>query len=156
MAGMELPAKAIREQVASAVQLIVQIGRLSDGSRKVKSITEVVGMSGETVTLKEIYRFKEITFDKNRKIVGQFQAMGQIPTFLEKFEARGVKIPRTLFTNNEEQGPKKIAGSGPKKPARPVPGKKPLKATPGGGKPAPKKPGIPARSAIKKASGGDE
>ena len=156
MAGMELPAKAIREQVASAVQLIVQIGRLSDGSRKVKSITEVVGMSGETVTLKEIYRFKEITFDKNRKIVGQFQAMGQIPTFLEKFEARGVKIPRTLFTNNEEQGPKKIAGSGPKKPARPVPGKKPLKAAPGGGKPAPKKPGIPARPAIKKASGGDE
>jgi pilus assembly protein CpaF len=139
MAGMELPAKAIREQVASAVQLIVQIGRLSDGSRKVKSVTEVVGMSGETVTLKEIYRFKEISFDKNRKIVGQFQAMGQIPTFLEKFEARGVKIPRTLFTNNEEQGPKKLSGSSAsKKPVRPVPGKKPLKPS-GGGTPSPAK-----------------
>ncbi|MEO0335182.1 MAG: hypothetical protein AAF202_02240, partial [Pseudomonadota bacterium] len=117
----------------------------------------VVGMSGETVTLKEIYRFKEITFDKNRKIVGQFQAMGQIPTFLEKFEARGVKIPRTLFTSNDEQGAKKSAASG-KKPARPVPGKKPLKPAPTGGapKPAAKKPGLPARPAIKKVSGGNE
>jgi pilus assembly protein CpaF len=157
MAGMELPAKAIREQVASAVQLIVQIGRLSDGSRKVKSVTEVVGMSGETVTLKEIYRFKEISFDKNRKIVGQFQAMGQIPTFLEKFEARGVKIPRTLFTNNEEQGPKKLSGSSAsKKPVRPVPGKKPLKPS-GGGTPSPaKKPGLPTKPTIKKVSGGNE
>ncbi len=100
MAGMDLPAKAIREQIAGAVDLIIQISRLSDGSRKVISISEVVGMQGETVTQQEIFRFKEEGFDKNRKIIGSFQAMGLIPAFIEEFERRGVKIPRTLFTTN--------------------------------------------------------
>ncbi len=100
MAGMDLPAPALRKQIASAVNLIVQISRLSDGSRKVKSITEVVGMSGENVTLTEIFKFKEEGFDKNRKIVGSFQALGRIPTFIEEFERRGIKIPRTLFTGS--------------------------------------------------------
>ncbi len=100
MAGMDLPIKAIREQVAGAVHLIIQIGRLSDGTRKVKNVAEVVGMQGDTVTLQEIFRFKEEGFDKNRKILGQFQAMGMIPTFIEKFEKRGLKIPRSLFTTS--------------------------------------------------------
>lgn len=99
MAGMDLPARAIREQIAGAVDLIIQISRLSDGSRKVLSITEVVGMQAETITLQEIFRYKEEGFDKNRKIIGQFQAMGLIPTFIEKFEQRGVVIPRNLFTS---------------------------------------------------------
>ena len=103
MAGMDLPAAAIRKQIANAVNLIVQISRLSDGSRKVKSITEVVGMSGENVTLTEIFRFKEEGFDKNRKIVGTFQALGRIPTFIEEFEKKGIKIPRTLFTGSPEK-----------------------------------------------------
>lgn len=107
MAGMELPAKAIREQISKAVNIIVQISRLSDGSRKVKSITEVVGTQGEAVTLQEIFRFKEEGFDKNRKIVGQFQALGRIPTFIEKFEARGIKIPRDLFTTQSSTQPQK-------------------------------------------------
>ena len=100
MAGMELPVKAIREQVAGAVNLIIQIGRMSDGSRKVKNVAEVVGLQGDTITLQEIFRFKEEGFDKNRKILGQFQAMGMIPTFIEKFEQRGLKIPRSLFTTS--------------------------------------------------------
>lgn len=100
MAGMDLPIKAIREQVAGAVNLIIQIGRLSDGTRKVKNVAEVVGIQGDTVTLQEIFRFKEEGFDKNRKILGQFQAMGMIPTFIEKFEKRGLKIPRSLFTTS--------------------------------------------------------
>jgi septum site-determining protein MinD len=97
MAGMELPAKAIREQIAGAVDLIVQISRLSDGSRKLMSITEVVGIQGDTVTLQEVFRYKEEGFDKNRKIIGTFQAMGLIPTFIETFEQKGVSIPRNLF-----------------------------------------------------------
>ncbi len=109
MAGMELPVKAIREQIAGAVDLIVQISRLSDGSRKIISITEVVGMQGDTVTLQEIFRFKEEGFDKNRKIVGQFQAMGLIPTFVEEFERKGVKVPRSIFTTNTAV--KKASGS---------------------------------------------
>jgi septum site-determining protein MinD len=100
MAGMDLPVRAIREQVASAVNLIIQISRLSDGSRKVISVTEVCGMQGDTVTLQEVFRFKETGFDKNRKILGTFQAMGLIPTFIEKLEAKGVYISRDLFSND--------------------------------------------------------
>ena len=99
MSGMDLPLKSIREQISSAVNLIVQISRLSDGSRKITSITEVCGMQGETVTLQEIFRFKETGFDKNRKIIGAFQAMGMIPTFIEKLEQKGVVIPREIFSN---------------------------------------------------------
>ncbi|MES2768541.1 MAG: ATPase, T2SS/T4P/T4SS family [Bdellovibrionota bacterium] len=111
MAGMDLPAKAIREQIAGAVDLIVQISRLSDGSRKVISITEVAGMQGETVTLQEIFKYKEEGFDKNRKILGQFLATGLIPTFIEEFERKGLKIPRTLFSN--EAAFKKVPGGKP-------------------------------------------
>lgn len=117
MAGMELPVKAIREQIAGAVHLIVQISRLSDGSRKVRSITEVAGMQGEVVTLQEIFRFKEEGFDKNRKIIGQFQALGRIPTFIEKFEQRGIRVPRDLFTTQSSQ----------KKSVKLEPGKAPLR-----------------------------
>ncbi len=100
MAGMDLPIRAIREQVSSAVHLIVQISRLSDGSRRVTSITEVCGMQGETVTLQEIFRFKETGFDKNRRIIGAFQATGMIPTFIEKLEQKGVVISRDIFSND--------------------------------------------------------
>lgn len=146
MAGMDLPAKAIREQVAGAVHLIVQIGRLSDGSRKIKSITEVVGMQGETVTLQEIFRFKEEGFDKNRKIIGQFQAMGLIPTFIEKFERRGIKIPRNLFMTTPSAPEKKPEAKTASKVtgiSRPQVKKEGLK------KPSLKRPA----TAIKKASG---
>ena len=107
MAGMELPAKSIREQIASAVNLVVQIGRMSDGSRKIKNITEVVGMQGDVITLQEVFRFKEESFDKRGKIIGQFQASGIIPSFIEKFEQRGVHIPRALFTTQSSEDMKK-------------------------------------------------
>lgn len=100
MAGMELPAKAIREQIVGAVNLIVQIQRLSDGTRKLISISEVQGLQGEVVTQQEVFRFVEKGFDKNRKIVGQFQATGLIPKFIEKFEKRGLIIPKSLFSND--------------------------------------------------------
>ena len=103
MAGMDLPAKAIREQIVGAVDLIVQIGRLSDGTRKIKSITEVVGLQGDVVTLQEVFRFKEEGFTKTGKITGQFQASGIIPSFIEKFEQRGIKIPRDMFTTKTAQ-----------------------------------------------------
>ena len=116
MAGMDLPAKAIREQIAGAVNLIVQISRMSDGSRKLLSITEVVGMQGDTVTLQEVFRFKEEGFDKNRKIIGQFQALGLIPTFIEEFEQKGVNVPRNLFMSAENASIKAAP-----KPSGPVP-----------------------------------
>ena len=107
MAGMELPAKAIREQISGAIDMVVQIGRLGDGSRKVKSVTEIVGMQGDVVTLQEVFRFKEESFTKDGKIVGQFQASGIIPTCIEKFEKKGLKIPRDLFTTKDTKSMEK-------------------------------------------------
>ena len=98
MAGMNLPVKAIREQMASAVHLIVQQSRLSDGSRKVTYITEVVGIQGETVSLQDVFVFKQEGLDKRRKVQGRFVATGFIPKFVEQIEAKGLKIPRSLFT----------------------------------------------------------
>ncbi len=105
MAGMDLPAKAIREQIVGAVNLIIQIQRLSDGSRKIISISEVQGLQGDIVTQQEVFRFVEKSFDKNRKIIGQFQATGLIPKFIEKFEKKGIVIPKTLFSNDVAQAP---------------------------------------------------
>ncbi len=99
MAGMDLPVRAIREQVAGAVDLIVQISRLSDGSRKVMSIAEVQGIQGDTVTLQEVFEFKETGFDKNRRIVGQFLSKGLIPKFIQELKERGIGIPKDLFSN---------------------------------------------------------
>jgi pilus assembly protein CpaF len=98
MAGMDLPAKAIREQIASAVNLIIQQTRLSDGSRKVTSITEVIGMQGDVVTLQEIFCFKQTGMDKNRKVLGKYVATGFIPKFIDDLDAQGIKIPRGIFS----------------------------------------------------------
>jgi septum site-determining protein MinD len=134
MAGMDLPARAIREAIANAVNLIVQIQRLSDGTRKIIDITEVQGMQGEVVTQQQVFAFKEKGFDKNRKIIGQFQATGLIPKFIEKFEKRGIIIPKSLFSND---APPPIAGaSGNSNPN------------------APKPQGPPTPPALKKVSGG--
>ncbi len=100
MAGMELPVKAIREQIASAVNLIVQISRLSDGTRKILSITEVGSIQGDYPTLAEIYEFKQTGFDKNRKIIGAFQFKGTVPRFVQKLKDKGVVIPNDLFAND--------------------------------------------------------
>lgn len=144
MAGMELPSRAIREQIAGAVDLIVQISRMSDGSRKILSITEVVGMQGETITLQEIFRYKEEGFDKNRKIIGQFQPLGMIPTFIEDFEARGVSVPRNLFLPNQDDSKSQAsAGGGPKFNAPGVLNK-------------PRIGGATTSNSVKKASGGDD
>jgi septum site-determining protein MinD len=99
MSGMDLPIRAIREQIAGAVNLIVQISRLSDGTRKVISITEVSGLQGEVVTMAEIFRFKETGYDKNRRIQGAFQSTGVVPSFIQKLSDKGVVIPREMFSN---------------------------------------------------------
>lgn len=109
MSGLDLPVRAIREQISGAVDLIVQIVRMSDGSRKVISITEVVGMQGDIVTLAEIFRFKETGYDKNRKVLGQFQATGTVPSFVQEIKDRGVHIPMEIFSN--EGAPKAVAAS---------------------------------------------
>lgn len=99
MAGLGLPSKAIKETISSAVNLIVQQSRLSDGSRRVTYITEVVGMQGDVVSLQDIFVFKQEGMDKKRKIIGRFVPTGFIPKFVEEMEAKGMKISRGLFAS---------------------------------------------------------
>lgn len=105
MSGMDLPLKAIREQIAGAVHLIVQVSRLSDGSRRILYITEVGGIQGDVVTLADIFRFKETGYDKNRRIQGVFQATGTIPSFIQKLSDKGVVIPREIFSTTTPTQP---------------------------------------------------
>jgi pilus assembly protein CpaF len=90
MAGFDLPVRAIREQIASAVDAIVQIERLRDGSRKVTSITEVVGMEGDIVTMQELIRYQAHGIDADGKVVGEFQYTGVQPHYTSRFEEAGV------------------------------------------------------------------
>lgn len=98
MSGMDLPIKVIREQVASAIDLIVQQARLRDGSRKVTYITEVQGMEGDTIVLQDIFRFREMGDDAEGKVKGQLQPTGLLPKFISRLEDHGQKIDRTLFS----------------------------------------------------------
>lgn len=108
MSGLDLPIRAIREQIAGAVDLIIQIVRLSDGSRKIISITEVVGMQGDVVTLAEIFRFKETGYDKNRRVIGQFQATGTVPSFVQEIKDKGGNVPMEIFSN---EAPKAVVAA---------------------------------------------
>ena len=98
MAGMELPARAIREQIASAINLIVQQNRLRDGSRKIINITEVQGMEGDTVVLQDIFVFEQKSVDENGKIIGKLRATGIRPRFFDLFERSGINLPADLFS----------------------------------------------------------
>ena len=98
MSGLELPERAIREQISSAIDLIIHQARLRDGSRKITYITEVQKMEGTTITTQDIFRFEQTGFDSNGKILGHFVPTGLQPSFLEKFEVSGIKRPEGFFT----------------------------------------------------------
>ncbi|MFZ5831999.1 MAG: CpaF family protein [Planctomycetota bacterium] len=97
MAGFELPLKAMRTQIASAVDLIVQASRLQGGPRKITYITEVVGMEQDTVVMQDIYRYEKQGIDENGRAYGRFQATGIRPTFMQRLEAAGVRLPSSAF-----------------------------------------------------------
>lgn len=98
MAGMELPVRAIREQISSAIDLIIQQTRLRDGTRKITHITEVQGMEGDIITLQDVFVFKQTGIDDDGKVVGEFVATGVRPSFAERFHAQGIDLPPGLFT----------------------------------------------------------
>jgi pilus assembly protein CpaF len=97
MAGFELPLKAMRTQVASAVDLIVQASRLQGGPRKITYITEVVGMEQDTVVMQDIYKFDKEGVDESGRAYGKFIATGIRPTFMQRLEAAGVRLPASAF-----------------------------------------------------------
>lgn len=97
MANLDLPDRAIREQMASALHLIVQLARFTDGVRRVTHVTEVTGMEGQIVTLQDLFRFRQIGVTPDGKIEGQIEPTGIRPVFAERFEAAGVSLPPSLF-----------------------------------------------------------
>src|SRR5215471_17628074 len=103
MAGYDLPVRAIREQVSSALECIMHLERLEDGSRRVTSITEVQGMESDVITLQELFRFQIDEVTRDGTIVGGLRATGLRPKFLEKFEKRGVALPLGLFQAPEPE-----------------------------------------------------
>lgn len=97
MAGIEMPLKAVRSQISSAVNLIVQASRLQDGSRRMTSITEITGMEGDVISMQEIFRYQRVGLTPDNKIIGHFTATGVRSHFSERFRMWGYDLPPTLF-----------------------------------------------------------
>ncbi|WP_416907601.1 MAG: CpaF family protein [Polymorphobacter sp.] len=97
MSGIDISPKSARAQIASAIQVVLQLARLSDGSRKVLSIAEVTGMEGDIILMQEIYRFERQGVDENGKVLGEMKPLGVRPKFAEVLQARGIHLPADLF-----------------------------------------------------------
>lgn len=97
MAGFDLPIKAMRQQIASAIDLIVQANRLQGGPRKITHITEVVGMEQDTVVMQDIYHYQQDGIDENGRAKGRFEATGIRPSFMDRLESAGVRLPASAF-----------------------------------------------------------
>ena len=97
MAGIEMPLKAVRSQISSAVNLIVQASRLQDGSRRMTSITEITGMEGDVISMQEIFRFQRVGLTPDNKILGHFTATGVRSHYSERFRMWGYDLPATIF-----------------------------------------------------------
>ena len=97
MADVNLPDKALRQQIAAAIQIVVQQARLSDGTRKVTSISEITGMEGEIITMQEIFRFDKLGIGQEGRVIGRFVATGVRPKVCERLRAAGVQLPADMF-----------------------------------------------------------
>jgi pilus assembly protein CpaF len=97
LAGYELPITAIREQIASAIHLVIQISRFRDGSRKVTSVTEITGHEGNTITMQDLFVFERRGVDENGRILGSTMPTGIRPHFQHVFAAAGIELPVAMF-----------------------------------------------------------
>lgn len=97
MAGFEIPVKAMRQQISSAINLIIQASRLQGGVRKVTNVTEVVGMEGDVVVLQDIFEYKRLGVRDTGKAYGQFRTTGVRPTVMNRLATAGITLPGDLF-----------------------------------------------------------
>jgi pilus assembly protein CpaF len=97
MGGFEMPIKAMRQQIASAIDIIIQANRLQGGPRKVTSISEVLNMEQDVIIMQDIFRFKQLGIDQNGRAFGQFESTGVRPSFVPRLESKGIKLPSNLF-----------------------------------------------------------
>ena len=102
MAGMDLPVRAIREQIASAIDLIIQQSRIQDGSRKITYITEVQKMEGDTIVLQDLFTYVQTGINESGKSVGYYEASGLQPMFLNKFKMNGVELPKSFLKHTQD------------------------------------------------------
>ena len=101
MAGMDLPVRAIREQIASALDLVIQQSRIQDGSRKITYITEVQKMEGDTIVLQDLFKYVQTGINESGKSVGYYEASGLQPMFLNKFKMNGVELPKSFLRHTQ-------------------------------------------------------
>jgi pilus assembly protein CpaF len=97
MAELNLPDRAIRQQIASAVSLIVQVARLSDGSRRITQVSEVTGVNDDVMAMQDIFVFERLGISPNNRVLGRFRATGLRPTFDERLRASGIQLPASIF-----------------------------------------------------------
>lgn len=97
MAGLHIPDRAIRHQIASAIHVVIQLARLSDGTRKMMNLHEIIGMEGDVITMQEIFVYEMMGLDENRKVKGRFLATGIRPKFMKRMEAMGLSLPANVF-----------------------------------------------------------
>jgi pilus assembly protein CpaF len=97
MSGIEIPARSARAQIASALNVVIQVARLADGRRKLMSLSELTGMEGEVITMQEIFRFRQTGVDDDGVVKGRFEATGIRPRFLEQVMAHGITLSPELF-----------------------------------------------------------
>jgi len=109
MAGFGLPERALREQIASALDVVVQLARLSDGTRKLIELAEVTGMEGSAITTQTIFGFEQSDVDEHGKVVGAFYATGVMPMFMKRVERYGLKIPPAYFLPKDAISARKSA-----------------------------------------------
>jgi pilus assembly protein CpaF len=101
MTGMKLSERAMRQQIASALNLVIQAARLSDGTRRIVSISEITGMEGDTITMQEIFMFERKGIDKDGHVVGRFRPTGVRPRFAERLKVYGMQLPRVFFEDGQ-------------------------------------------------------
>ena len=97
MSGLSIPHEAVRKQISSAINVIVQVARLGDGSRKLVSLQEITGMEGNVVTMQELFKFEQTGVMETGGVKGRFTSSGIRPKFAEKFSALGIELPRAVF-----------------------------------------------------------
>lgn len=97
MAGVDLPERAIREQISSAIDVVVQLGRLSDGTRKIISVSEITGMEGNTIVMQDVYLYERVGISTDGTVLGEFQPTGVRPKFSEKLKLAGIEFPAHMF-----------------------------------------------------------
>ena len=101
MSGMELPSRAIREQIASAVDIIIHESRMSDGSRKVTAITEVTGLEGSQIVMQDIFAFRQTGVDAHGKVLGEMRPTGAVPTWIDQLKGRGLHVDMRMFQDGD-------------------------------------------------------